>query len=137
MQKIKLLSKKETITKDGKEKTFYRYFTYVMIDVIEDGENLGQQKKSLEVHFTADGSKSMTKISGKVVGSDGIFAIIGGDIGLPFQYEVKVDEIGNREYPKAWVRSVKEFKEIPYTPKESTCKPLLDEEETEPVEIVG
>ena len=135
--KIKVLSKQQTITKDGKDKTFYRYFTYVMIDVIENGENLGQQKKSLEVHFTNDGSKSMTKKSGKIVGNEPIFAIIDGDIGLPFVYEVKVDENGNNVYPKAWIRSVSEFKEIPYEPKQSSCKPLLDEEETEPVEIVG
>ena len=135
--KIKVLSKQQTITKDGKQKTFYRYFTYVMIDVIENGENIGQQKKSIEVRFTTDGSKSMTKKSGKIVGNEPIFAIIDGDVSLPLQYEVKVDENENKEFPKAWIRSVSEFKEISFEPKQSSCKPLLDEEETEPVEIVG
>lgn len=136
--KIKVLSKQQTITTDGGEKTFYRYFTYVMIDVIENGQNIGQQRKSLEVHFTKDGGKSLTKKSSKLVGSEPVFAIIDGDIGLPFVYEVKVDENGNEEYPKAWVRSVTSYEEIPFEPKKSSCKPILDDEvDTEPVEIIG
>lgn len=134
--KIKVLSSKETITKDGKERTFYRYFTYVMIHVIDgNGEDLGEQKKSLEVIFTKDGSKSMLKVADKTIGSEPVFAVIDGDISLPFVYEIKVDENGNKEYPKVYVRSVEKYEPIPYTPRESTCKPILDENDTEPVEI--
>lgn len=144
MQQVKVLSKKVTIEKDGKAKTFYRYFTYVMIDVIENGENLGQQKRSLEVHFTKDATKQLAKFTEK----ENIFAIIGGEIGLPFEYRYNLDENGVVSYPKnpkgeeqkpeCWIRKVESFKEIPYTSKENTCKPILDDEQdTEPVEIVG
>ena len=135
--KIKVLSKKHNITaKDGSEKTIVRYFTYVNIHVIEDGEDVGEQTKSLEVHFTKDAGKQLLKASDKQVGSDLVFAIIDGDIGLPYVYEV-TEKDDEKVYPECWVRSVKEYKEIPYTPKESTCKPILDEQESEPVEIVG
>ena len=135
--KIKVLSKKHNITaKDGSEKTIVRYFTYVNIHVIEDGKDVGEQTKSLEVHFTKDAGKQLLKASDKQVGSDLVFAIIDGDIGLPYVYEV-TEKDDEKVYPECWVRSVKEYKEIPYTPKESTCKPILDEQESEPVEIVG
>lgn len=133
--KVKVLSKKETILKDGQEKTIYRYFTYVDIEVIENGENMGEQRKSLEVHFTKDAGKQLLKKSDKQVGQDGIFAIITGEIGLPYVYEV-IEKDGEKEYPQCWIRSVEDYKEIPYTPKKSTCKPVLDEElDTETTEI--
>lgn len=138
MEKVKVLSKKETILKDGSEKTIYRYFTYVDIEVIENGVNVGEQRKSLEVHFKKDAGKQLLKLSDKQVGSDGIFAIIGGEISFPYVYEVRENEDGTLEYPQCWVRSVSEYKEIPFTPKKSTCKPVLDDEtDTESVEIVG
>lgn len=127
MLKIKVLSKKETITKDGKEKSFYRYFTPVDIEVIEDGESKGIQRKSLRVHFTKKASKQLK--------DDKVFAIIGGDIGLPFVYQITEDEDGNKVYPEVWVRDIQLYQEIPLKAKESTCKPVLDEEDTESVEI--
>lgn len=132
MIQVKVLSKKVTIEKDGKKKTFYRYFTYVNIHVIENGEDVGEQQRSLEVHFTKDASKQLLKFTDK----ENIFAIIGGNIGLPYQYEVRVNEDGSLEKPSCWIRSVETYKEIPYVPKKSTCKPILDEEsDTEPVEL--
>ena len=111
---------------------FYRYFTPVRIHVIKDGEDLGEQEKSLEVHFTKDASKQLVKFTDK----ESIFAIIGGNIGLPYVYEVKENEDGSINVPQCWIRSVESYKEIPFTPKKSTCQPILEEEsDTEPVEL--
>ena len=129
MTQVKVLSKKISIEKDGKKKEFYRYFTYVNINVVEDGVDKGEQKRSLEVHFTKDASKQLLKFTDK----ENIFAIIGGKIGLPYVYEVVHGEVKG---DKCWIRSVESYQEIPYTPKKSTCKPILDEEsDTEPVEL--
>ena len=125
--KIKVLSKKETAVVKGKETTFYRYFTPVEIEVFKDGISQGIQKKTIEVHFT--------KVASKQLKDEKVFAIIDGDIGLPNVYEVEEREDGTLKFPQAWVRSIDSMKDIPYTPKASTCRPLLDEEETESVEI--
>ena len=130
MTLVKVLSTKQTIEKDGKTKTFYRYFTPVRIHVIENGEDKGEQERSLRVHFTKDASKQLAKFTDK----DNIFAIIGGEIGLPLVYEV-IEKDGKKEYPECWIRSVASFKEIPFAPKKSTCKPILDEEESDPIEL--
>lgn len=133
--KIKVLSKKVTITKEnGKENTFYRYFTPVKIQVIdENGNDCGIQKKSLSVHFTKDAMKK--------IDDEKIFAFIetekADDISLPYVYKVKKDEkTGELVYPEVWIRDFKSLTPIPYTPAENTCVPLLDEEDSEPVEIV-
>lgn len=140
--KIKVLSKKVIMTDEkGKEKTFYRYFSPVKIQVIRkhwDGneEDLGIQEKSIAVHFTKTASKKLD--------DDKIFAIFtinkGENIQLPYTYIINVKEDGSCEYPDendCWIRDFDQMKEIPYTPKQSTCIPVLDdEEETEPVEIV-
>ena len=132
MTQVKVLSKKVVIEKDGKKKVFYRYFTPVRIHVIKDGEDLGEQEKSLEVHFTKDASKQLVKFTDE----ESIFAIIGGNIGLPYVYEVKENEDGSINLPQCWIRSVESYKEIPFTPKKSTCQPILEEEsDTEPVEL--
>ena len=141
--KIKVLSKK-VITTDtkGKENVFYRYFTPVKICVIrkhEDGtapEDMGIQEKSLRVHFT--------KTAMKKLDDEKVFAILtiekGENIQLPFVYTIIQKSDGTIEYPEdkndAWVRDFDKLEEIPYTPKENTCVPILDEKETEPVEIV-
>lgn len=132
MAQVKVLSKKVTIEKDGKKKVFYRYFTPVMIEVIENGESLGIQERSLDVHFTKDASKQLAKFTDK----DSIFAVIGGNIGLPYVYEIKENEDGSINVPQCWIRSVESYKEIPFTPRKSTCQPILDEEsDNEPVEL--
>lgn len=141
--KIKVLSKK-VITTDakGKENVFYRYFTPVTIQVIKKHENgtpdedLGLQDKSLVVHFTKSALKKLD--------DEKVFAIIGSEKGeniqLPFVYTIIEKLDGSIEYPDTndvWVRDFDSFKEIPYTPRKSTCVPKLDEEsETEPIEIV-
>ena len=139
--KIKVLSKK-VITTDtkGKENVFYRYFTPVRIQVLKHYENgkeedLGIQEKSLVVHFT--------KTAMKKLDDEKVFAIItiekGENIQLPFVYNINVKEDGTIEYSDSndvWVRDFDKLEEIPYTPKHSTCVPILDEKETEPVEIV-
>ena len=141
--KVKVLSKK-VITTDakGKESVFYRYFTPVKIQVIkkfEDGRNdedLGIQEKGLQVHFTKSAFKKLD--------DEKVFAIIGSEKGeniqLPFVYTIIEKADGTIEYPDSndvWIRDFDSFKEIPYTAKQSTCVPILDEEsETEPVEIV-
>lgn len=141
--KIKVLSKK-VITTDtkGKENVFYRYFTPVKIQVIvkhenEDGtiteKDLGIQEKSLAVHFTKSAIKKLD--------DEKVFAILtiekGENIQLPFVYTIN-ENLDGTEYPDSndvWVRDFDKLEEIPYTPKQSTCVPIVDEEETEPVEI--
>ena len=141
--KIKVLSKKR-ITTDakGKESIFYTYFTPVKIEVQRihaDGtiESLGIQDKKLSVHFTKVASK-------KLPDDDKVFAIIESkdatNIQLPFVFKINVKEDGSLEYPdsnECWVRDFDIYTPIEYTPKQSTCVPVIDEEtEEEPVEIV-
>ena len=140
--KIKVLSKK-VITTDakGKDNEFYRYFSPVRIQVIkkfEDGrkdEDLGIMEKGLQVHFRKTASKKLK--------DDKVFAIIGSEKGeniqLPFVFTIIEKNDGTLEYPDTndiWVRDFDTYTEIPYTARKSTCEPILDEEETESVEIV-
>lgn len=132
--KIKVLSKKEVVAKKGKEITFYRYFTPVEIEVIDtNGNSLGIQQKNLSVHFTTDASK--------LLDDDKVFAVFDGDseqISLPFQYRIPKDVTDEEEHKKnyVWIRGWKAMKKIPFKGKQSTCKPILDdEEETEETSI--
>ena len=136
--KIKVLSSKQVITdKNGKEKTFYRYFTPVEIDVIdENGNSLGLQQKSLEVHFT---KSAMKKVKEEKIFS--IFECDGKDVGFPFVFRIPKDKSSEEEWNKnhVWIRDFKTETPLPFDAKESsnnTCRFLVDEEETEPVEIV-
>lgn len=136
--KIKVLSSKQIITDEkGKEKTFYRYFTPVEIEVIDsDGTSLGIQKKNLQVHFT--------KVASKKLKDEKVFSIItskGEDVGFPFQYRIPKDKTDEDEYAKnhVWIRDIISEEPIPFEPKQSsknTCTFLVDEEETDSVEIV-
>lgn len=139
--KIKVLSKK-VITTDakGKENVFYRYFSPVRIQVVKktlDGkeEDLGIQEKSVVVHFTKSAMKKLD--------DEKVFAIItiekGENIQLPFVYTLIEKEDGSLEYAETndiWIRDFDSLDEIPFKPRESTCVPILDEEESEPVEII-
>lgn len=132
MLKIKVLSRKRVITDEkGKEKTFYTYFSPVEIEVFENGESKGFQKKYIDVHFT--------KVATKKLPDDKVFAIIGAkdgsNIQLPFIYEVKVNSDGVVDYPTIWVRDFDEYTPLEFKPRESTCTPIIDEEDTESVEI--
>lgn len=136
--KIKVLSNKQIITdKKGKEKTFYRYFTPVRIAVVgADGEDLGIQQKNLEIHFTKD---AMKKIANEKIFS--IFECKGEDVGFPFVFKVPSDKNNQEEWAKNWVWIRDFIKEtpIPFEPKESsknTCEFMVDEEDSEPIEIV-
>ena len=134
MQKIKVLSKKEPIKKDGKDLTIWRYFAPVDIEVIENDKSLGIQRKNLKVHFTKKASKKLD--------DEKVFAIFtcdAEDIQLPYQFKVidyavaTDDEKGQND---VWIRNFSEMKKIPFKPKESTCKPVIDdEEETEETTI--
>ena len=127
--KIKVLSKKQKITKNGKEKTFWRYFTPVRIEVIDtDGKSFGIQEKSLRVHFTKDCSKKLT--------DEKVFAIFEcekpEDYQLPFQYHVLDYATATEEEKSAndvWIRDFASMKEIPYKGKQSTCEPVIDDED--------
>ena len=133
--KIKVLSKKVTIEEDGKKKSFYRYFSPCMIEVIDQntGKNLGIQKKNIEVHFTKKASKKLD--------DEKVFAIFTcdklEDYQFPFRYEIKENaETGEVEIPQIWIREFSKVEPIPYKAKESTCQPILDEEvETEETTI--
>ena len=139
--KIKVLSKKVVTTDEkGKENVFYKYFTPVNIQVVRKHENgleedLGIQRKNLEVHFT--------KIASKKLDDDKVFAIIGSekgeDIQLPYVFTIIVKSDGTMEYPDSnnvWIRNIDSYEEIPYIGKKSTCVPVLEEEtETDSVEI--
>lgn len=139
--KIKVLSKKVIATDTkGKENVFYKYFSPVRIQVIVKhangkDEDLGIQEKSLKVHFTKSASKKLN--------DDKVFAIIGSEKGeniqLPFVYTIIEKEDGTKEYPdtnEIWVRDFDSYEEIEYAARKSTCVPIIDEKETEPVEIV-
>ena len=132
--KIKVFSKKVTITyEDGKSNTFYRYFMPCRIQVFENGEDKGIQEKNIEVHFTKSAMKKLP--DDKVFG---IFEIANHeDYSLPFTYEIKKNEKGELEYPQVWIRNWENFTPTPYTPKQNTCEPIIDEDDTEPVEIAG
>ena len=135
MFKIKVLSKKEVINKDGKKKEFWRYFTPCDIEVIENGESQGVQRKNLRVHFTKSASKKLK--------DEKVFAIITcekpEDYQLPQKFEVidyatASDEEKNKN--DIWIRDFKEIQEIPFKPQPSTCQPVIDDElETEETSI--
>ena len=135
IMKLKVLSKKEVIEKDGKKQTFYRYFTPVQIEVVENGESHGIQEKNLRVHFTKKASKKLD--------DEKVFAIFEienpEDIQLPYQFKV-IDYATATDDEKSvndvWIRDFKEFKVIPYKGKQATCVPVIDdEEETEETTI--
>ena len=140
--KIKVLSTKVTsVDEKGKQKIWWKWFTPVNIEIQKVNvngdliESLGIQKKSLRVHFTKSAMKKFD--------DDKIFAIIetndGANIQLPFVFKIIVHDDGTCEYPDSndvWVREIDKITNIPYTPKESTCVPLVDEEPVEETEIV-
>ena len=130
--KIKVLSSKQVVTVNGKKKTFYRYFSPCNIQVIDkhDGD-LGIQQKDISVHFTKKALKNLP--------DEKVFAIFESDnpedISLPYVYKITVNEKGEKEYPKIWIRDWKKI--TPVKPRmKNTCQPVLDdEEETEETEL--
>ena len=135
MFKIKVLSKKEVVTINGKKKEFFRYFSPCNIEVVENGQSQGVQLRNLRVHFTKNASKKLN--------DEKVFAIFtcekSEDYQLPQKFEVidystaTDDEKGKNDI---WIRDFVEMKEIPFKPRESTCQPVLDDElETEETSI--
>ena len=131
--KIKVLTKKETIIVKGKEKTIYRYFTPCNINVIDkDGNDLGVQQKNLSVHFTMECEK---KLPDQMI--FGIFTFENPeDYSLPYQLDMrKFEDEDHKSENYVWIRDYKSIDKIPYKGRKSTCEPLIDEEDTEPVEL--
>lgn len=128
--KIKVLSKKKIKIVNGKESTFYTYFSPCMIQCFDkDGNDLGIQERNISVHFR--------KVASKKLDDEKVFAFIGSskpeDIQLPFVYKPEFnDDTGKWEYDEIWIADFETFEPIPYKGRESTCVPILDEEEQMP-----
>lgn len=126
--KLKVLSSKKTIVKDGKEKSFYRYFSPCNIEVIGvDGESKGIQERNLEVHFTKKALRNLP--------DEKIFAIFEiknpENVQLPFQYhelDYAVATDKDKDKNCIWIRDYDVIDPIPYKGKQSTCQPVLDDE---------
>ena len=135
MVSLKILSKKVTVEKDGKKKSFNRYFTRVKM-VVKGEEEKGKQLKSLTVKFTEDASKELPK--------DARFFTIDvdtekGNLGCPRIYEVKVteDKDGNevKEFPVIWIRGFSNYKPLPVKPITEDVDFETEDTETEEHEI--
>lgn len=125
---LKVLSKKVEVEKDGKKRTFLRYFAPVKI-IVKGEEDKGLQKKSLTVKFTTD----------VTLPKDARFMILTVDeskkqISCPFVYEVKEDEDGNLEFPVIWIRGYENIRLL--TSNDSISNHVqFETEDTEEVEI--
>lgn len=116
MLKVKVLSKQVTVEKDGKKKSFLRYFTHVKM-VVKGEEEKGKQLKSLTVKFTEDVSKQLPK--------GARFFYLGLEkpleqLSCPRVYEVKIeqDKDGNeiKKFPVVWIRGYDKYEDIPMKP---------------------
>lgn len=98
--KIKVLSKKKTITtKDGKERTIRDYFTPCKIKV-KGEEEKGKQEKYLTVKMTQ--KVELPKNCNYFVA---IVDVAKGHVSIPNIWEVKTNEkTGKIEYPTLWIR---------------------------------
>lgn len=111
---LKVLSTKVSIEKDGKKKSFLRYFAPVKM-VVKGEEESGKQKKKVTVKFTEDVE----------LPKNARFFMLTVDtekdqISCPRIWEVKEkeDKDGNKvlEYPVIWIRGFEEIKELPRKP---------------------
>lgn len=135
MLTVKILSKKVTVEKDGKKKSFIRYFTRVKMT--EKGkEQDGKVLKSLTVKFTKEASKLLPLKEAR-------FFTINVDensqLSCPRVYEVtiKEDKDGNeiKEYPVVWIRGFTDYKELPRKPITDDVEFETEDTETEEHEI--
>ena len=123
---LKILSKKVSIEKNGKKKSFNRFFTPVKM-VVKGHEEDGKVEKSLTVKFTEETSK--------LIGDNRFFVLTvdtaKDQISCPRVYEVKEteDKDGNKvtEYPVIWIRGYESLKPLPR-------KPITDDVEFETVD---
>ena len=125
-EKMLLMSKQKT-TNDGKRK-YRKFFTYVDIEV-KGEEEQGLQTKSITVKFDRSVDTSgFTR---------GILTLDEKDVDKPYKYEVKekVKEDGTIEksYPHIFIKKVLNYEER--KPKSTAQFNLMDEEETEEIEI--
>ena len=135
MLKIKVLSTKVVIEKDGKKKSFNRFFTHVKM--VEKGhEENGKVLKSPTVKFTEDASKKLPK--------DARFFILELDrpvdqLSCPRIWEVKKkqDKDGNEvlEYPVIWIRDFDSYEDLPMKPITEDVEFETEETTTEETEI--
>ena len=116
MLNVKILSKKVTVEKGGKKKSFLRYFTRVKC-IVKGEEEKGKQLKSLTVKFTQDTAKKLPE--------NARFFVLGLEnpmeqLSCPRIYEIKEseDKDGNKviEYPVIWIRGFDKYEEIPQKP---------------------
>ena len=123
--KLLLMSKMQK-RPDGKSK-FKKFFTYFDIEV-KGEEDKGLQTKSITVKF--DKSIDTSKFT------RGILTVKDKDIDLPYRYEIKeIEKDGElkKSYPHVFIKAYESFEER--KPKSTAVPNLMDEEETEEVEI--
>lgn len=129
MLNLKILSKKFEVEKDGKKRTFLRYFTPVKI-VVKGEEDKGLQRKTVTVKFTQDVRIPEPKNFMLTVDIDK------KQISIPTVYEIKKNDKGEDEYPTVWIRGYEAYKELHRKPKEeNTAFGVVFESDTEEVEI--
>lgn len=131
---LKILSKKVSIEKGGKKKSFIRYFSPVKI-VVKGHEDEGKVSKSLTVKFTEETSK--------LIGDNRFFVLTvdteKDQLSCPRVYEVKEteDKDGNKvsEYPVIWIRGFEGLKPLPQKPITEDLEFETENTETEEQEI--
>lgn len=132
--KIKVLSKKVTIEKGGKKKSFNRYFAPVKM-IVKGHEEDGKVEKSLTVKFTEE--------SLKLIGDNRFFVLTvdtdKDQLSCPRIYEIKEteDKDGNKvlEYPVIWIRGFEKLQPLPQKPITDDVEFETEDTETEEHEI--
>lgn len=120
--KLKVLSKKVEVEKDGKKRSFLRYFAPVKM-VVKGEEDKGRQSKQITVKFRQSVQIPNARFF--------ILTCNESDISCPFAYEIKTTDDGKKEYPVCWIRGYQSYEVL-------SSKGGLDkhvEFETEEVEI--
>ena len=119
-----LLLTKNQSTKDGRK--FKKFFTRVKIEV-KGEEEKGLQPKTLTVKF-ADGVK-VDKLG------RGLITCKEEDIELPYKFQItKNEKTGKDQYSYIYIKGYDNFE--PRKPKSTVQFDLLDEDETEEIEIL-
>ena len=101
--KLKVLSKKVEVEKDGKKRSFLRYFAPVKI-VVKGEEDKGRQSKQITVKFKQSVQTPNVRFF--------ILTCEENDISCPFAWEIKTKEDGKKEYPVIWIRGYKSFEAL-------------------------
>ena len=96
---------------------------------VKGEEEKGLQEKYLTIKFTKVAEKKLP-----VDFKRGLFEVKGEDVNFPYIYEVKFNTKGEKEYPEVWIRSFESISPVKGKAR-NTCSFLVDEEETEELEI--